>query len=385
MKNQLLSLFIIITLSINAQTVSTFSFNINGSPIPAGLVSALDSAAKKWNNYLIITQPIKINIFLVNNSLYPFSGLTLANGRTNFSNAPFNNFIYPTALANQLAGAELNVGEYDMDIYVNLYTPFYYGAGIPPSNKNDFTTFMMHEIGHGLGFYSDGYVNSSNIGSFGNIPPSALSPLSTSFPWRGQDSVPTIYDKFIIKESTNHLVGLAPENTTMLGDSIRYTLNYFDGPSFANTSNGGQPVKLSGGTGTFNLGVDLLHLHSSVCNSIMSYCWGLGDIVRIPASFELGILKEIGWNINPASSINEITAKEDLFTIYPNPSHDNIFFSCSFPKEKIKSIEMKNILGEKVAVLENNASSDVSHLSKGIYFITITTDDFQAVQKFIKE
>ncbi len=384
MKKLLLPLFIFISFGIIAQTPG-FTFNINGSPVPTGLVAALDNAAKRWNNYLLITQPIKVNIFLVNNSFYPFSGLTLGNGRKNFFNAPVNDFIYPTSLANQLAGTELNPGEYDMDIYVNLYTSFYYGTGKPNNSKMDFITFIMHEIGHGLGFYSDGYVNSSNIGSFGNIPPSALSPLSTSFPWHGQDSVPTIYDKFIIKQSQNNLVGIAPNNTTMLGDSIKYTANYFDGPTYANSSNGGAPVKLSGGTGSFSLGVDLLHLHSSVCNSIMSYCWGLGDTVRKPASLEIGILKEIGWNINPASSVNEIALVENGFTIYPNPSHDHIFFSSSFPKEKIKSIEMKNVLGEKVAVLETDMSSDVSMLSKGIYFITIVTDDFQAVQKFIKE
>lgn len=385
MKKLLLPLFIFISFGIIAQTPSTFTFNINGSPVPTGLVAALDNAAQRWNNYLIITVPIKVNITLVNGSYYPFSGLTLANGRTNFVNAPVTDHIYPTALANQLAGTALNSGEYDMDIYVNLYTSFYYGTGKPTNSKMDFITFIMHEIGHGLGFYSDGYVNSSNIGSFGNIPPSALSPLTTSFPWHGQDSVPTIYDKFIIKQSQNHLVGIAPEHTTMLGDSIKHTTNYFDGPTYANASNGGLPVKLSGGTGAFTLGVDLLHLHSSVCNSIMSYCWGMGDTVRKPASFEIGILKEIGWNINPASGVNEIASVENKFTIYPNPSHDNIFLSSSFPKEKIKSIEIKNILGERVAVLANNANSDVSMLSKGIYFITILTDEFQAVQKFIKE
>ena len=385
MKRNLLYLFIFISLSINAQTVSTFSFNISGSAAPAGLVAALDNAAQRWSNYLIITQPIKVNIILINNSLYPFSGLTIGNGRKNFSNAPVNNFIYPTSLANQIAGSELNPGEYDMDIYVNLYTPFYYGTGKPANNKMDFITFIMHEIGHGLGFYSDGYVDSNNLGSFGNIPPSALSPLTTSFPWPGQDSVPTIYDKYIIKASQSNLVGIAPQNTVTLGDSIKYTANYFDGPMYANISNGGQAVKLSGGTGTFSLGVDLLHLHSSICNSIMSYCWGLGDTVRKPANLELGILKEIGWNVNPLSGINEGFSNEILFSVYPNPSDDYIFFSGSIMKEKIESIVLKNILGEKIAELESNAGSDVSILAKGIYFITLTTTDFQVTQKFIKE
>ena len=384
MKKHILLLFIIVTSTINAQTPSTFTFNVNGTP-PAGLTAALNSAAQRWSNFLVITQPIKVNITLINSSSYPFSGLTLGNGRKNFSNAPITDFIYPTSLANQIAGSELNTGEYDMDIYINLHTSLYYGTGKPASNQMDFITLIMHEIGHGLGFTSVGLVNSSNVGSFGNIPSTAFFPLSTSFPWHGQDSVPSIYDKYIIKKSQNHLVGLAPNNTTMLGDSIKYTLNYFDGPTFANTSNGGQPIKLSGGTGTFTLGVDLLHLHNSVCNSIMSYCWGNGDTVRRPASWELGILKEIGWNINPASGVHETAAGENSLTVYPNPSNDLIYISSSFRKEKIKSIELKNMLGEKVLELENNAIASVADLPKGVYFITITTNDLSAVQKFIKE
>ena len=368
---------------VSAQTVSTFSFTINGTA-PAGLASALNSAAQRWSNYITITVPIKVNIFFVNSSSYPFSGMTLANGRKNFTNAPVSNYIYTTALANQLAGTELNIGEHDMDIYVNLYTHFYFGTGKPTNSQMDFITMIMHEIGHGLGFYSDGYVNSSNIGSFGNIPSSAIFPLSTTFPWHGQDSVPSIYDKYIIKQSHNNLVGIERNNTTMLADSIKSTLNYFDGPTFANASNGGLPVKLSGGTGTFTLGVDLLHLNNTVCGSIMSYCWGNGDTVRAPAVWELGILKEIGWTINPLSGINKIASTENVFTVYPNPSHDNIFFSSSIQKEKIKSIELKNMLGEKVLDLMNNSSVNVSDLPNGIYFVIITTTDFRGVQKFIR-
>ncbi len=374
MKKLLLSLFIISVIHITAQTSSTFSFNVNGSSVPAGLVSALNSAGDRWGNYLIITEPVKVNIFLVNNSQYPFSAITLANGRKNFTNAPFSNFIYPTALANQLAGTELNPGEYDMDIYVNLATPMYYGTGMPSGSQDDFITLIMHEIGHGLGFYSAGYVNSGNIGSFGNIPASALFPITASFPWHGQDSVPSIYDKFIIKKSQNHLVGLAPNNTTILGDSIKYTSNYFDGPNFANPSNGGQPIKLSGGTGTFTLGVDLLHLHSSVCGSIMSYCWGAGDTIRRPAYRELGILKEIGWNTTANRIEESLTNNSD--DLYPNPAQNFVEVSGS----NIHSVVIYDMQGRAVIQevnyrKSNNFKINTENIPNGIYFIAAETEN----------
>jgi hypothetical protein len=372
MKKQLLLLFMLIISNMRSQTANTFTFTMNGEPPPIGLVDRLNDAAKRWSNYVKITVPIKENLFLINTNLVQFSGLTLANGRKNFTNAPVSNFIYTTALANQLAGAELNPGEQDMDIYINLATPMYFGTGKPASNQEDFITLIMHEIGHGLGFYSDGYVNASNVGSFGNIPPEAISPISPSFPWCGQEGVPSIFDKFIIKKSGNHLVTIAANNTTMLGDSIKYTTNYFDGPLYANASNGGKPVKLSGGTGTYTLGIDLLHLNDDVCNSIMSYCWDKGDTVRTPAAWEMGILKEIGWISKTPVGIDKAIATK-IINVYPNPAQNVVEFSGAL----IQSIAIYNLQGQMVQQEMNqhtgNLQLDVTELPNGIYFAAIKT------------
>lgn len=366
MKKILPLLFIVYTCNFNAQTATTFSFNINGSA-PAGLIPILNSAALRWSQYLVIPVPIKVNIFFVNSTSLPFSAITLANGSTNFIGAPYTNFIYPTALANQLAGGELNIGEYDMDIYINLATNYYFGTGKPSISQSDFMSTIMHEIGHGLGFYSSGYVNSSGLGSFGNIPPTALFPLTTSFPWHGQDGYPSIYDKFIIKQSHNNLVGIATNNSTILGDSIKYRLNYFNGTSYANASNGGQPVKLSGGTGAYTLGVDLLHINSSICNSLMSYCWGNGDTVRKPALWEMGILKEIGWQ-NNIIGIEESLMNNDI-SVYPNPANNHIGISGT----NINSISLLNLQGEIIIneVNPSNNNINLENLSNGMYFIKV--------------
>ncbi len=369
MRNLIYSFIIITSLNLNAQTVSTFSFNINGVA-PVGLVPILNSAAQRWSYYLTIPVPIKVNISFVNSSLLPFSAITLANGRTNFVGAPFTNFIYTTALANQLAGSELNPGEFDMDIYINLATNYYFGTSKPPIGQTDFMSTIMHEIGHGLGFYSSGYVNATNFGSFGNVPASALAPLTTSFSWHGQDGFPSIYDKYIIKQSHNNLVGIAANNSVMLGDSIKYKTNYFDGPVYANSSNTSQPIKLSGGTGAYTLGVDLLHIHSSVCNSIMSYCWGSGDTVRKPAAWEMGILKEIGWH-NNIIGIQD----QDLYNtinVFPNPSNNFIEVSA----QNISHIEMIDLQGQLIKSQTNSSNLNfikinIQELINGIYFIKV--------------
>jgi hypothetical protein len=349
--------------------VNTFSFNINGS-VPAGFTTALNIAGQKWSNYLQISVPIKVNIFTVNSGLLPFSAITLANGRKNFSNAPMANVLYPTTLANQLAGSETNAGEFDMDIYFNLATSYYFGTGKPPANQTDFISTAMHEMGHGLGFYSDGYVNNSGQGSFGNIPPSALFPLTPSFPWRGQDTVPSIFDRYIVRPSGNSLVGIAAQDSPALGDSIKNGPLYFSGPLYANASHSNTPVRLSGGAGTFTLGVDLLHIHNSYANTIMSYYWGSGDTVRIPGPWELGILREIGWNLKPVG----IKEQQDVSIIsaYPSPANS----SLTIKARNIGVVRVENILGN-VMIEKNNISGedelvlDTGDLKEGVYFLSL--------------
>jgi hypothetical protein len=348
--------------SLLSGQVKTFSFTINGQA-PAGLVSALQIAGEKWDNYLQIQVSVKANIYFVNSPLIPFSGLTLSNGRKNFNNAPYNNIVYPTALANQLAGTELNPGEADMDIYFNLATVLYYGTGKPSSGQTDFITLAMHELGHGLGFYSDGYVDGSGIGSFGNIPSSAIQPLTTSFPWRGQEGVPSVFDKYIVRKSGVNLINAAPNNSSQLGDSIKNGLLYFKGPLYTNSS----PVRLAGGEGTFSLGVDLLHIHDSFENTIMSYAWGDGDTVRTPALWERAMLKEIGWNIKIVG-IHEFN--KDEINFYPSPADQYIFLNG----ENISEIKLYALNGEilrRFKVIDSNSVVQINteDLPDGVYFI----------------
>ncbi|MDP3557701.1 MAG: T9SS type A sorting domain-containing protein [Bacteroidota bacterium] len=382
MKKKIFLLAVLFPIFINAQ-VNTFSFNINGTT-PAGFVQALTIAGQKWSNYLQITVPVKVNVFTVNSSLLPFSAITLANGRKNFANAPQPNTLYVSTLANQIAGSEVNSGQYDMDIYFNLATSYYFGTGKPSASQSDFISTAMHEIGHGLGFYSDGYVDGSGKGSFGNIPPSSIFPLTPSFPWRGQDSVPSIYDKYIVKVSGNPLTTVAPDNSTALGDSIKNGALYFNGPLYANASHSNTPVRLAGGAGTYTLGVDLLHIHNTYAKTIMSYYWGAGDTVRTPAPWELGILKEIGWNLK-AVGLKE-NNNYSLATSFPNPANTTIFING----KNIHGIRIYNPQGELVHEMINEFKADelivdIKNLPEGIYFSRITFDNASqsAVKKII--
>ncbi|MGD8774061.1 MAG: hypothetical protein PVF44_02005 [Syntrophobacterales bacterium] len=79
----------------------------------------------------------------------------------NFTGAPVPDTWYPAALANSLAGTDLDPSKDDIGATFNsaigTTCPFpkvwYYGLdGNPPANTIDFVSIVLHELGHGLGF-----------------------------------------------------------------------------------------------------------------------------------------------------------------------------------------------------------------------------------------
>jgi len=73
----------------------------------------------------------------------------------NFPNAQKMNTYYVVAMAEKMAGKDLN-DPANPDIVMSFNTQFdwYFGLdGNVPSDKYDFVSVILHEIGHGLGFY----------------------------------------------------------------------------------------------------------------------------------------------------------------------------------------------------------------------------------------
>ena len=79
--------------------------------------------------------------------------------------------------------------------------------------------------------------------------------------------------------------------------------------------------------------------------------------------------------------------KKNEITIYPNPASDTIMVSFSENSKKTFSVEITNCLGEmifsKFYQTENTAMINVESLSKGIYFLTITSQEKRNTQKVV--
>ncbi|MSP58220.1 MAG: T9SS type A sorting domain-containing protein [Flavobacteriaceae bacterium] len=76
---------------------------------------------------------------------------------------------------------------------------------------------------------------------------------------------------------------------------------------------------------------------------------------------------------------------ENSFSIYPNPTND--FLNINSPNNKIFSLNVFNLLGEKIYTIQAtpNLKLQTSNFANGIYFLQIVSDKHQFTRKIIKQ
>ncbi len=135
-----------------------------GTTIGAQRLYVFNYAANIWGNLLPSAVEIKVNAKF-DPQTCDASGAVLGStsagsSHRNFANAPFANTWYQQALANRLAGFDLNPAVNDMNITFNSalngVAPcsfrWYYGVDGNEGADIELLPVVLHEIGHGLGF-----------------------------------------------------------------------------------------------------------------------------------------------------------------------------------------------------------------------------------------
>lgn len=126
-----------------------------------------------------------------------------------------------------------------------------------------------------------------------------------------------------------------------------------------------------------------------------------GDYTLVPGSPAYGVgynnghLGDLRWATNPPTSIED--GKDNtlnsykLLQNYPNPFNPVTTISFTVPKESFVTIEVFNIIGQRVATLVNsqmaqgtyNIFFDGKELKSGVYFYTINTENFTETKKMV--
>ena len=158
----------------NANAQSTFT--INYVNVPENEKPAIQAAADAWAANWKSAVPVTITATYARQS----STSVLASASPvkffhNFVGTPDPDLWYASAMANALAGKDLDPANPEIDVHINslVARTFYLGTdGNCPANQYDLESILLHEMGHGLGFLSnDTYSSSYKLGSIDQPTP----------------------------------------------------------------------------------------------------------------------------------------------------------------------------------------------------------------------
>lgn len=212
----------------------------------------------------------------------------------NFSGALQADVWYPIALAEKIAGQDLN-GEGNAEISANFSNAinWYYGTdGKTPTGRYDLVSVVLHELCHGLGFVAGtDYDDSTNFGEYGF---SAV---------QGGAALPYTFATFIENEAGQRLTDARLFTNPSAGLGTEFTSGglYFDSPLAArvNTTPGDKRPKLYA-PATFNGGSSISHLDETTypagtINSLMTYAIGAKESIHDPGPLVRAMFDEMGW------------------------------------------------------------------------------------------
>lgn len=194
---------------------------------------------------------------------------------SSFSGAPDPSLWYPSALANALAGKDLDKANPEIVIQVNSAATWNTrGDGLPTSNEYDLQSVFLHEIGHGLGFLSnDAYDPFFGLGSLDQ---------------------PTPFDAYLQTADGRRLADL-PTPSKELGVALTSSLVW----SGANAvkANGGvkpkmyTPARYESGSSTSHL--DEATFSKAGVDSVMTPSLDPGEIFKEPGPLLLAMMEDL--------------------------------------------------------------------------------------------
>jgi hypothetical protein len=263
---------------------TTGSFNVVYENFPDDAKAAFQYAIRIWEG--VITSPVKINVLArwesSNTNMLAYSKPTVF--YKNFEGAYYSNVLYPVALAEKLSERELNGStEPDIICVFNKNISWYFGTdGNTPSTKYDFTTAVLHEITHGLGF--SGFFSVENGNGLIN----------------NSSKQPSIYDYYIFNKNKQRISDnsvFSSPSTDLLrqltSKALQYVASDLKSASNYELPNLYAPENWLAGSSLYHL--DHTTLDSKEKNSLMTAFKYKGEAVHTPGEKTIEMLSEMGW------------------------------------------------------------------------------------------
>jgi hypothetical protein len=261
-------------LSANLERKSNFVPIYNNVPDVAK--ASIQRAIDIWSENFSSKVPVNVNVAWTKapNSTI-LASASAKNIFSNFNGAPDKTLYYPSALANALAGVDLDIGEPELEINVTTGDFWYYGLdGKCPSNKYDLVSVILHEMAHGLGFMSGTYYDpATRVGRF---------------------LQPTAFDAYVQLPDGRRLVDL-PSPSLEIGAALTSTL-LWSGANALKANNGVKPLLFT--PSVYEQGSSISHLDERTFsntfeNSVMTPNLSAGEVFHLPGTLLLAIFEDL--------------------------------------------------------------------------------------------
>ncbi len=216
-----------------------------------------------------------------------------------FKGAPDSGLWYPSALANALAGRDLDPTQSEMVIQVNSTAQWNTSNdGLSHFNQYDLESVFIHEMGHGLGFLS-----TDSVDTFFGI---------------GTIEQPTPFDAYVVTSDGRRLADF-PSPSKELGDALTAPL-YWSGALGVAANGGTKPLLYS--PSRYEEGSSVSHLDEatfaqSKLDAVMTPNLDAGEIFREPGPLLLAMMEDMrrtppaGIAIGIPESVRNVAALAD--------------------------------------------------------------------------
>ena len=326
------------TPSANIEKKSNFIVNYNTVPTVAR--AAVQAAIDVWSENFSSTVPVTVNVSWGRASSYGILAAASAKSNfANFPNAPDKTLYYASALANALAGKDLDPNNPELEITISSDAPWYYGVdGKCPPKSFDLVSVILHEMGHGLGFISGNYYD--QYSGYGRI------------------DLPTPFDAYAQLPDGRRLADM-PSPSIETGKALTSPL-YWSGENGIKANNGIKPPLYT--PSIYEPGSSVSHLDERTfsqagVNSVMTPNLDSGEVFHLPGSLLLAMFDDMRLKPpagvaygtpQPPQNVKALVSDKSAIIQFDPP--------INFRSAQISSYEVKNVqTGNSVIVNESPA------------------------------
>ena len=324
--------------SANIEKKSNFIVNYNTVPTVAR--AAVQAAIDVWSENFASTVPVTVNVSWGRASSYGILAAASAKSNfANFPNAPDKTLYYAAALANALAGNDLDPNNPELEITISSDAPWYYGVdGKCPPKSFDLVSVILHEMGHGLGFISGSYYD--------------------EYSGYGRVDLPTPFDAYAQLPDGRRLADM-PSPSIETGKALTSPL-YWSGENGIKTNNGIKPPLFT--PSIYEPGSSVSHLDERTfsqvgANSVMTPNLDSGEVFHLPGSLLLAMFDDMRLKPpagaaygtpQPPQNVKALVSDKSAIIQFDPP--------INFRSAQISSYEVKNVqTGNSVIVNESPA------------------------------